>query len=363
MPEAARTLRARCTKFLSGHRPKTGRQWFEELAQSSFAELSPDFYGEGEAVQTLEHEVANLLGKPAALFVPKGIIAQQMALRVWTERNGRPLIALHPKSHLALDERDAVERLHHLPLLRLGRDFAPFTAADLAAAAEPLGAVSVELPLRRAGFRLPPWAELTAIASWCREQSVPFHLDGARLWESQPFYDRPLHEIAGLADSVYVSLYKGLGGLSGCLLAGPEDFIASARIWQTRHGGFLWAAFPYVISGLEGLRHHLPRMRHYVERARSIASALTTLPGVRIVPEPPETNGFQLYLPASPASLDRAHLDLAERERTWLFGGFAATMFPDLAISEISVGDAAEDWTDAEIVDAVGRLIALAHAG
>jgi threonine aldolase len=363
MPNAARAIRALCTKSLTGHRQKTGRQWFEDLARSSFAELTPDLYGEGEALQALEHEVAGLLGKPAALFVPKGVIAQQMALRVWVEQSGSPIVALHPKSHIANDERDAVERLHGLTLLRLGNDYAPFGVGDLEAAAEPLGAVTVELPLRRAGFKLTPWADLVAISDWCREQSVPLHVDGARLWESQPYYDRPLHEIAALADSVYVSLYKGLGGLSGCLLAGPEDFIAAARIWETRHGGFLWTAFPYVISGLEGLRHHLPLMGRYLDRARSIAVALAELPGVRIVPEPPQTNGFQLYLPASPASLERAHLALAERERIWLFGRFAATALPDLAMAEISVGDAAEDWTDDEIVGAVGRLIDLAHAG
>jgi threonine aldolase len=348
---------------LTGHRPKTGRQWLEELARSSFAELPPDLYGEGEALQALEHEVAGLLGKPAAVFVPKGIIAQQMALRVWIEQSGSPVVALHPKCHIAIDERDAIERLHGLTLLRLGSDFAPFAVSDLAAAAEPLGAVTVELPLRRAGFKLTPWAELVAISDWCREQSVPLHFDGARLWESQPYYDRPLHEIAALADSVYVSLYKGLGGLSGCVLAGPEEFIAAARVWQTRHGGFLWAAFPNVISGLEGLRRHLPMMGRYLERARSIASALATLPGVRIVPEPPQTNGFQIYLPAPPAALERAHLALAERDRTWLFGRFAPTPLPDLSMVEISVGDAVEDWTDDEIVRAVGRLIDMAHAG
>ncbi len=361
LSNAARMIRDRCTKFLSGHHPRSGRQWLAALAQSSFAELPSDFYGEGEAIQTLEHEVAGLLGKPAAVFMPKGIIAQQAALRVWTERSGRSLVALHPKSHIAFDERDAIERLHHLPLLRLGHDFAPFTAADLAGAGELPGAVTVELPLRRAGFRLTPWNELEAISAWCRERAVPFHLDGARIWESQPCYGRSLQEIAALADSVYVSLYKGLGGMFGCVLAGPEDFIATAKVWQARHGGLLPASLPAVISGLEGLRHHLPMMPRYVERARAVAAALTGLSAVRVVPEPPQTNGFQLYLPAAPAVLEQAHLAIAERERTWLFGRFAPTALPDLTMAEISVGDAAEAWRDDEIVHAVEALIAAAH--
>jgi threonine aldolase len=357
-----REIRARCTKALSGHRQKTGRQWLNELAGSDFAELMPDVYGEGEAVQALEREVAGLLGKPAAVFMPKGIIAQQAALRVWADRTNRRAVALHPKSHIALDESDAIERLHGLPLIKLGADFVAFTASELAAAAEPIGAVTVELPLRRAGFKLPPWTELVAISSWCKERSVPLHFDGARLWESYPFYDRSLQEIAALADSVYVSFYKGLGGLSGCVLAGPEDFVKEARLWQARHGGVLYMAFPYVISALEGLRHHLPMMPRYVERAREIAAALQHVPGVHVVPEPPQTNGFQVYLPAAPGALEAAHLALAEADRRWLFGRFAPTGLPSLSMVEISAGDAVEDWTNAEIVDAVVKLMDIAHA-
>jgi threonine aldolase len=362
MPPTLREIRHHCSRVLSGHRPRTGRQWFEFLAASPHAALMPDDYGAGPAIETLERQVAGLLGKPAASFVPKGMIAQQAALRVWADRGKSRVVALHPKSHIAFDERDAVERLHGLALTGLGNDFSPFTAGDLEEAGEIFGVVTVELPLRRAGYKLPSWDELVLISDWCREHSVPLHLDGARLWEAQPFYDRPLADIAALADSVYVSLYKGLGGLAGCVLAGDERFIREARVWQTRHGGFLPTAFPEVISGLEGLRHHLPRMAGYVERARFIARALTALPGVRVVPSPPPTNAFQLYLPASPHSLDAAHRAMAAAEGCWLFGRFAPTGLPDLSMAEVSVGDGAEDWSDTEIAAAVAGLLERAHA-
>jgi len=359
---SSREIRNQCTKVLSGHRPRTGRQWFEALAASPHAELRLDDYGEGEAVQALEREVAALLGKSAATFMPKGVIAQQAALRVWTDRTNHPVVAVHPKCHIAIDERDAVERLHLLALTRLGGDFAPFTAGDLEAAGEVFGAVTVELPLRRAGYKLPSWAELVAISDWCREHATPLHFDGARLWEAQPFYDRSLAEIAALADSVYVSFYKGVGGLAGCVLAGPERFIREARVWQGRHGGFLPSSAAEVISALEGLRHHLPRMPLYVERARVLAAALGALPGVTAVPAPPQTNAFQLYLPAAPQALETAHRALAAAAKRWLFGRFAPTGLPDLTMVEVSVGDAAEDWSDAEIVAAVATLLEHVHA-
>ena len=75
----------------------------------------------------------------------------------------------------------------------------------------------------------PSWDELVRSPQACRERGVPLHLDGARIWESAPHLGHALAEMAALADSVYVSLYKGLGGLAGAAVAGPEDEVAEAR--------------------------------------------------------------------------------------------------------------------------------------
>jgi threonine aldolase len=362
MSTAHTEVRDLCRRALSGHRRETIRETLDRLARSALADLPRDTYGEGEAMQALERDVAALLGKPAAVFMPKGVIAQQAALRIWCDRSGLATVGLHPKSHIDLDERSAYERLHGLEAVRLGLDHRPFLAADLEAAAEEFGAVTVELPLRRAGFKLPDWDELVAIADWCRGRGVPLHFDGARLWEAQPHYARPLAEIAALADSVYVSFYKGLGGLGGSILAGPADFVAAARVWQARHGGNLWTAFPFVISAAEGLKHYLPRMAAYRDRARRLAAALAAVPGVEAVPAPPHTNAFQCYLPAPVKALDAAHLALARESGVWLFGRFAETILPGLSMAEINIGDAADDLMDGEVVDLVGRLVAAAQA-
>lgn len=292
--DGTEAIKAGCERFLSRHRPQeTAREWLEELAASPAAELPPDFYGEGEAIASLEREVAHLLGKEAGTFVIKGVIAQQCALRVHCDRAGVPAVALHPKSHVDFDEDGAYERLHGLRGVRLGSEDFPFTFRDLDTVRETLGAVVVELPLRRAGFKLLPWEELVAISEWCRKKGVPLHLDGARLWESQPFYGRPCSEIAALADSVYVSFYKGLGGLAGCVLAGEEAFVEEAKVWKTRHGGNIYTSFPYVISAKSGLERHLPNMAAYRDRARVLAEALSSLPGIRVAPDPPHTNAFR----------------------------------------------------------------------
>ena len=348
---------ARCTRFLSGHRRKPVRQVLTELAASSAADAPPDEYGDGDLVRSLEVQVAALLGKEAAVFSPKGVIAQQAALRVWSERSGSPLVALHPKSHIDFDENAAYERLHHLRPVRLGEDFAPFTTAHLDKVAERLGVVTVELPLRRAGYRVLPWNDWVAVGEWARSRRVPLHLDGARLWECGPYYGKSYAEIAGVADSVYVSFYKGLGGIAGCVLAGSAPFVAEAKVWLGRHGSALVTSFPMVISALEGLKHQLPKMPAYHARARDVAKALSSLPGVRIAPSPPPTNSFQVYLPGTIEGWTAATLELAERSRVSMFRRFAATPFEDVVMSEVAVGDASEDFAADEIVFHVAALI------
>ena len=346
-----------CRRALSGHRRETVQQSLARLASSPHAALPPDFYGKGEAIEALESQVAALLGKPAAMFSVKGVVAQQAALRSWADRSGRRTVALHPKSHIDLDESAAYERLHHLEPVRLGSDHAPFGLAELQSVAEPLGAVVVELPLRRAGYLLPEWEALAGMADWCRAHGVALHIDGARLWEAQPFYGRPLAEIAALADTVYVSFYKGLDGLGGAVLAGPADIIAQARVWQARHCGALMTAFPFVLGALDGLAHHLPKMAGYVERARRLAAVLASVPGVRIQPDPPQCNAFIVHLPHDPATLEAAHLRLARSTGTWLFHRFTPTPLPSASTAEVTIGEAADDLTDGEIADLVTRLL------
>ena len=353
-------LKLRCTRWISGHPPQSQQAWLSRLAQSPPAEPAPDVYGEGPAVARLEAEVAGLLGKEAAVFMHKGVVAQQCALRVWTDRTGRRTVALHPRSHIAADEGNAYERLHNLIGLPVGQDWAPFTVRDLEALAEPLGAVTVELPLRRAGFKLPSWAELTDIAAWARDHRVPLHIDGARLWESGPFYGRSYAEIAALADSIYVSFYKGLGGLAGCILAGPADFLAAARVWQTRMGGNLYTVFPYVIAAGDGLAHHLPKMAGYRARAQEVAAALAGELGLRVAPDPPHTNAFQVFLPQPAGALEQAGRIIAEQDQAWLLGWLVETALPGVTMTEIQIGEAAEAWRTEEIVAAFRRLLDLA---
>jgi threonine aldolase len=355
-------LRNGCRAWMNGHRPRrTGQEALTRLAALPEAAATPDVYGEGELIARLEGEVATLLGKPASVFFHKGVAAQLAALAAWTDGAREALVALPRQSHLELDEQQAYERLLGLRGLRLaGEGDRPFRVGELEALREKPAAVVVELPLRRAGYRLLEWDELEAISTWCRANGVPLHIDGARLWESAPHYGRALHEIAALADSVYVSFYKGLGGLAGCVLAGPEDFLAKAMPWKSRLAGNVYTVFPYVLSAFEGLRTQLPRMGAWRERALALAAVLASEPGWHVLPEPPQVNAFQLHLPGRPEALRAAMLDVAREARFWLGASCVASVLPGHGMLEVSIGDAADDWTDDALVAHLRGVVAAA---
>src|SRR5437899_1604422 len=128
-------------------------------------------------------------------------------------------------------------------------------------------------------------------------RAVRWPLDGARIWGTSPYLGHELTEIAALADTVYVSFYKTLGGISGAALAGPADLIAQARAWRHRYGGMLYQQWPAALAALAGLDAVLPRIPGYVRHARTVAEALAGVPGARVHPEPPHTHQFQGWLP------------------------------------------------------------------
>jgi threonine aldolase len=309
------------------------------LAERAPSNEEADRYGEGALAERLEARVAALLGKEAAVWMPSGTMAQQIALRIHCERRGNRRIAFHPQCHLDVHEERGYAHLHGLQADLLGsRERLP-TTDDLDAVREPLGALVLELPARELGGQLPPWEELTAFCAKAREREIALHMDGARLWQCEPFYERSLDEIAGLFDTVYVSFYKDLGAPAGSALAGAKAVVDEARVWQIRHGGRLFTAFPFLVAAERGLDEVLPRMPEFVARAKELAAVLGDLDGVEIVPDPPHTAMFHVLVRRELELLNEAALDIADRTKTFI-GYFASTEVPGVQTTELTVGDA-----------------------
>jgi threonine aldolase len=344
-------LRLACDRAVTGHGPVR----VADLLATIPADTAVDRYGAGGVVAELEDEVAALLGKPAAVYLPSGTMAQQAALRVHAGRTLRRTVVAHPECHLFRHEGGALERLHGLvPRPAGGRDRL-LLRADLDAVAEPPVTLVVELPQRDLGGQLPPWDDVVEQVAWVHDRHAVAHLDGARLWEASAGYDLPPADLAAPFDTVYVSFYKGLGALAGCCLAGPADVVAEVREWRGRMGGTLYGLWPGAASALTCLRRRLPRMADYLQRACEVADALRDLPGVRVVPDPPQTPMLHLLLTTTDDAFRAAVRGLAE-EGLWTWTGAAPTGDPTVLRVELTVGDATLALPVAEVRDAVARL-------
>lgn len=359
-PQADRShdaLMQHCTRFLAGHGYRRAREELAELIASIGPAEEPDVYGAGAVIADFEREVADHLGKEAAVFLPSGTMAQQIALRVWSEWKRCPTVAYHPLCHVETREEKGYQRLHGLHARLVGDPRRLITMDDLNGVAEPVAALLLELPQRDLGGMLPAWAELEAQTAWARERGAAAHMDGARLWESAPYYGRSYAAIAALFDSVYVSFYKGIGAIAGAALAGSAAFIAAARVWQVRHGGRIVHQYPQVLSARAGLRRRLGRFAHYHARAVQIAGALARVPGVVVKPDPPQTHMMHVYLPGDADRLTAAAMAIARAERLLLFRTLRPTDVPGYVMFELAVGDAADAIADDEIRDCFARVV------
>jgi threonine aldolase len=339
-----------CETTVFWHAPRTPVEVLRAIADDAEAldVQQWDVYAERGAVAQVETQVAELLGTPAAAFFPSGIMAQQAALRVWCDRSGSKRVAIPDTSHLLRHEDDGPRRLHGFEFEHLTEGRTTATADALRRLSPGLGAALVEMPLRDAGCMLPSWDDLTALSAAARELGVPLHADGARIWESQPYYDKPLPEIVALFDSIYVSFYKGLEGLAGAALAGPEDVVDEARRWRKRMGGTLFHLTPFAVSALAGLRDRLPRMGEYAAWARTLAAEASAV-GLRPWPDPPHTNTFLLHAEGEEDAVMERVISFMEREKIQPCGSWSTADVPGFVVTELAVHDAALQHDPAQV--------------
>ncbi len=300
-------------------------------------DTAEDLYGSGSVVNDFEEKIAKLLGKEEARFYPSGTMAQQNALRVHCDKRGVKSVVLHPFCHLEEREHYGIQELNQIKTILVGDETRIYDLDDIKGVQEEYSAVVIELPARDFGGEMPTFQELVEMRDYLKERGVKFHLDGARLWEAQPYYDRPLAEICGLFDSVYVSFYKGIGSVTGAILAGESSFIEECKVWQRRYGGNLFNLYPFVIAAEYYFDQRVSKMRDYWEGAKEFCQNFNEIEGFSTLPTIPKSNLFHIYIEREPEEIeslfDRVYSELAirvvpalvKRERGFWF--------------EISIGD------------------------
>lgn len=251
--------------------------------------IVPDDYSRGGVVAELETRVAALLGKEAAVFLPTGTLANHLALRLLTRTGRRVLV--QRESHLFCDEGDAPQQLSGLSLLPLATGRAGFALdealAEIAGPADarvaiPIGAISIETPVRRKDGAAFDFAEMRRICGYAREHDIGLHLDGARLLVESVYTGIAPAAYAALFDTVYVSLWKYLNAASGAVLAGPAALLDGLYHQRRMFGGSLPHAWPDAAVALHFLDGFAERFAKAVAAFDRLLAALRANPRVSV---------------------------------------------------------------------------------
>ena len=352
MDDELRARRNRCTTFVHGD----GNVTPSDLLASIGDAVEADVYGDGGVVAELESTVAELLGFPAAAFLPSGTMAQAATLGVHADQRTSRTVLWHPSCHLVTHEDDAFSRVHSLVGRTVGAVHRLIELDDLDSVAEPIAALLLELPQRDLGGQLPTWEDLSAQVEWARSRGAAVHLDGARLWEASAGYERSPGEIAALFDSAYVSFYKGIGALAGCCVVGTPEVVAQVREWRHRLGGTLYGMWPAAASALHLLHERLAEMPARLAHARAIAAALSDVDGIRVVPDPPQTPMLHLIFDVTEEQFVDNARRLAEEQGIWSWPKPWSTGDPRTVRCELTVGRATCELTPAEVVTVLETL-------
>ena len=297
-------------------------------AAMAAAEVGDDQYGEDPSTNRLQARMAELLGKPAALWLPTGTMANQVALRTLT-RPGDEVVASR-ESHAAWHEAGGAAANAGVQIHEIGQG-GVVTADELRAATKPRNfaifptttLVQVENTHNRAGGVVVQQAEVLRIAAVARELGLAMFLDGARLWNASAASGLALSELAAPFDLVAVAFSKGLGAPGGSLLAGSRELIAAADRHRRRMGGAMRQNGIFTAAALYAIDHHLARLPEDHTHARVFAERLCAGAPVRLDLSTVQTNIVVFHLPPS-IPLDAPTLSARAREHGVLVNAFGA---------------------------------------
>jgi threonine aldolase len=259
------------------------------------AEVGDDVFGDDPTVQRLEETVAGQLGMEAALFMPSGTMANQVAVRLHTEPGDE--ILLEGQSHIYWYEAGAISALSGvIPRCLHGRH-GIFTAEDVEMALRPADVhfaptklLCVENTHNRGGGSIWSLHEVALVASMARQHQLRLHLDGARLWNAAIAAGVRERDYASHFDTVSVCFSKGLGAPVGSALCGSRDMIKRARRFRKQFGGGMRQSGILAAAALYALENHRDRLSEDHANARLLAKKLSDIPGIEVGSRRIETN-------------------------------------------------------------------------
>jgi threonine aldolase len=295
-------------------------------AAMAAAEVGDDQYGEDPSTNRLQARVAEMLGKEAALWLPSGTMANQVALRTLTRPGDEVVTSV--ESHAAWHEAGGAAANAGVQIHEIGQR-GVFTADELRAATKPRNfaifptttLVEVENTHNRAGGVVVPQDEVLRICAVARELGLATFLDGARLWNASAASGMALDTLSAPFDLVAVAFSKGLGAPGGSMLAGSKELIAVAHRHRLRMGGAMRQNGIFSAAALHALDHHLARLPEDHANAYAFAERLRAGAPVQLDLATVQTNIVVFHLPAT-MPLDAPALSARAREQGVLVNAF-----------------------------------------
>ncbi|HEX2114316.1 MAG TPA: GntG family PLP-dependent aldolase [Alphaproteobacteria bacterium] len=277
-------------------------------AAMAAAAVGDDQYGEDPTVNRLQDMVADLLGKEAALLMPSGTMANQVALKLFT-RPGDDVI-VGKESHAVWHEAGASAANAGVQFTDVGTG-GLFTAEDVRRAAKPRShviypattLVEVENTHNRGGGLVFAPAELDRIGDAAKELGLASYLDGARLFNAAVASAESIKRLARPFDAVSIALSKGLGAPVGTVLAGTRRDMDRAQRFRRMFGGAMRQAGVLAAAGIYALENNVARLTEDHANARLIATRLAACERVEVDPARVPTNIIVFRLrPGAPAA-------------------------------------------------------------
>lgn len=267
-------------------------------------EINKDTYGKGGVVAVLEEAFADITGKEAAIYIPTGTLANQLAISQLSAEKTK--VFVQDTSHIYRDEADAAQAVFRKRLMPLAEEAVYFTAGELASAIDSLsskevfksgvGVVSIENPVRRKMGATVPLKEIEAISQFCKQNDIKMHLDGARLFLASAWTGTTIKAYSLPFDTVYISLYKYLGAAGGAMLCGDRSFIDKIPHLIKVHGGTIYQNWMNAAVALEKLKTIEETLLLVVEKANRVVKGLNELEKVEVKAVESGTNIYTIKI-------------------------------------------------------------------
>jgi threonine aldolase len=307
------------------------------------AEVGDDVFGEDPTVNELQERVASMLGKERGLFVPSGVMGNQLAIKSHTQPGDE--IILEQDAHIFQYETTAPAFISHVQVYTIPGKRGVITAEQIKKVIRSKAyylpttkLICLENTHNRAGGTIFPIDEMKRVHELAIEHGLKMHLDGARLWNASVASGISLRDYAQYFDSVSVCFSKGLGAPVGSVLCGNEDFIERAHRFRKILGGGMRQVGVLAAAGLHAIEHNIERLKEDHEKARCFADMVNQSGRIMVDLESVQTNIVIVDIERTNKNPEELLAALKERGVLLTQGGYRqlrAVMHLDVSMEEV----------------------------